>query len=82
MFLKVIFTIVALAFAVLIALKSKTTVDVQILSKELSIPVAATVCCFLILGVAIGVIWRRSRKSNHIKVPDQVPIIENLKVCK
>lgn len=82
MFLKVIFTIVALAFAVLIALKSKTAVDVQILSKELSIPVAAMVCCFLILGVVIGVIWRRSRKSTHVKVPNQVPIIENLKVCK
>jgi hypothetical protein len=82
MFLKVIFTIVASGLAVFIALKSKATVDVQILSKEISIPVAVMVCCLLILGVGIGVVWRRSRKSNHAKVRNQVPIIADLKVCK
>jgi len=81
MFLKVLFTIVALSFAVFIALKSKTTVEVQILSKELSIPVAVMVCGFLILGIVMGMIWRRSRKRKQVDIQNQVPLIADLKVA-
>jgi len=81
MFFKVIFTIIALGFSAFIALQSKATVDIRILSNDISIPVAVLVCCFLMLGFGIGVIWRKFPKETQVKVQNnQVPIITNLKV--
>ena len=81
MFLRVIFTIVVLGFAALIALISKTAVDVQLLSTELSIPVAVMVWCFLALGFGLGMIWRRVPKDQSARAQNnQVPIIADLKV--
>lgn len=82
MFLKVIFTIIALALAAFVALQSKTYVDIRVLSAEISVSLAVVVWCFLSLGIGIGMIWRSVPRSSQVKMQNQVPIITDLKVSK
>lgn len=83
MFFRVMCTVAALGFVALIALQNSSAVNIRFFSQNVSVPVAVMVCCFLILGFSLGMIWRRIPKNRRGKIKNQqVPVIANLKVCK